>query len=126
MLTAFYDEEVVSVGEDTLRLAIDFRAIDLIEHQCGEDGAIAPMPDVVEMLFADQPPRGLLGKVLWSLLRRHHSDISLDVAVGLMFTQHGAGLVIAIRSLIVRAMNFGDVEAKDENPPPRRGASATS
>jgi hypothetical protein len=125
-MLAFYDEELISIGEDTLTLAIDFRALDLAEHLIGDAGTITPVTEIVAMLFADHPPRSVLGKLLWALLRRHHETISLDMAAGLMLGGHAGHLTVAMRSLLVRAMNFGDVKAKDENPRKRRGASAIS
>jgi hypothetical protein len=127
MLTAFYDEEIISVGEDTLTLAIDFRAIDFIEHIAGESGTITPMPNVVAMLFADPPPLSLAGKVLRGLLLRHHEDVSLDQCAGLMFGEHGNRVARAMFGLITRAMNLETPkEEKGKNPPKRRGASKTS
>jgi hypothetical protein len=126
MLTAFYDEEIVSVGDVTLRLAIDFRAIDVIEHIAGEDGTITPMPNVVAMLHMDPPPLSVCGKVLWALLRRHHEEMSLDETAGVMFSEHANRVGMAMYGLIVRAMNLGEPKAKDKNPRKRRGASATS
>lgn len=127
MLTAFYDEEVISVGDDTLTLAIDFRVIDVIEHLVGEAGSITPMPEVTAMLFADPPPLSVCGKVLWALLRRHHDDVSLDQCAGLMFGEHGNRVALAMYGLIMRAMNLeAPKEEKGKNPPKRRGASKTS
>lgn len=126
MLTAFYDEEALSVGDHSLRLAIDFRAIDVIEHLAGEAGSITPMPEVVALLFADPPPLSIAGKVLWGLLRRHHEDITLDQAAGLMFSEHGDRVAMAMLSLLLRAMNLEEKKEPAKNPPKRRGASKTS
>lgn len=125
-LTAFYDEELVEAGEDKLTLAIDFRALDTIEHIVGEDGGITPMPIVVSMLFGNPPPLSVSGKVLWALLRRHHPDATLDEAAGLMFGEHGGKVAEAMLPLLLRSMNLGETKAKDKNPPKRRGASKTS
>lgn len=127
-LSAFYDEEIVEAGEDRLTLAIDFRAIDTIEHITGEEGQITPMPTVVAMMFASPPPLSVSGKVVWALLRRHHPEATLDEAAGLMFGEHGGKVGQATLTLLLRAMNLGEPEkkAKDENPPKRRGASKTS
>lgn len=125
-LAAFCDEELVEAGQDKVRLAIDFRAIDIIEHIIGDEGQITSMPLVVSMLFADPPPLSVSGKVLWALLRRHHDQVTLDEAAGLMFGPHGGKVAEAMLTLLLRAMNLGDAKAKDENPPKRRGASETS
>lgn len=126
MLTAFYDEELIQVGDDTLRLAIDFRAIDVIEHLAGESSTITPMPEVIAMLYADPLPLSVAGKVLWALLRRHHETVTLDEAAGLMFHEQANRVGLAMLSLINRAMNLDQPKAKDKNPRKRRGASATS
>lgn len=125
-LTAFYDEELVEAGADKIRLAIDFRAIDTIEHIVGDGGQITSMPLVVSMLFADPIPLSVSGKVLWALLRRHHEQVTLDEAAGLMFGPHGGKVGQAMLTLLLRAMNLGEVEAKDENPPVPLGQSELS
>lgn len=126
MLTAFYDEEVISVGEDTLTLAIDFRAIDIMEHLAGENG-ITPMTEIVAMLFSDPPPLSVCGKVLYALTRRHHDGLSLDVCAGLMFSEHGNRVAMAMYGLIMRAMNLGEPKKeKGKNPRKPRGASKPS
>jgi len=123
-LVAFYDEEPLEACGEKLTLAIDFSTIDVIEHIAGEQGGIVQFPNVVAMLYADPPPLSVSGKVLWALLRRHHEDVSLDQAAGLMFSEHGNRVAQAMLTLINRAMNLG--KAKDKNPPRRRGASKTS
>ena len=122
-LTAFYDEEFVEAGEDKLRLAIDFRAIDIIEGLVEE-----PMPTVLVRLFTPPAPIALSGKVLWALLQRHHEGVTLDEACGLMFhKEHGPRTGHAIDKLLSRAFNLVDEpKAKAKNPPKRRGASKTS
>ena len=127
-LTAFYDEEVVEAGDTKLTLAIDFRAIDIIEGLAGGPGEIVPMPTVLAWLFTPPASIGLSGKVLWALLRRHHDDVSLDQAAGLMFhKEHGPKVGQAIDRLLSRAFNLVDeTKAKDKNPPKRRGASKGS
>lgn len=127
MPAAFYDEEVVQVGDETFTMAIDFRSIDIIEHLVGESGTITPMPEVVAMLYSDPIPLSVGGKVLWALLRRHHETLTLDEAAGLMFCKDANRVAQAMLTLINRAMNLGpSKKAKDENPRKRRGASAIS
>lgn len=126
MLTAFYDEEVIRIGDDRLTLAIDFRAIDIIEHLVGENGSITPMTEVLAMLATDPPPVSVLGKVFYALLQRRHETVTLDAAAGLLFGKYRDHVETAIYGLLMRAMNLGDQKAKDKNPRKRRGASAPS
>lgn len=130
MLTAFYDEEVVQLGDDdTLRLAIDFRAIDLMEHIVGDSDAITPATVIVEhMLFTAPIPVSILCKVLYALLRRHHEEINLDVAMGVMGGEHSRRVALAMQTLLRRAFNYGEPakEEKGKNPPKPRGTSKPS
>ena len=128
MLTAFYDEEVAQLGDHTLRLAIDFRAIDLMEHIVGDTDAITPATVIVEyMLFSAPVPVSISCKVLYALLRRHHEEITLDVAMGVIAGEHSSVVALAMQSLLRRSFNFGEpVKAKAKNPPKRRGASKPS
>lgn len=129
MLTAFHDEELVEAGEDKLTLAIDFRAIDVIEGLAGGEGQIVPMPVVLDWLFTPPAPISLSGKVLYALLLRHHQDVTLDQAAGLMFhKEHGPKVGKAMDTLLLRAFNLlvDEPKAKDKNPRKRRGASKTS
>lgn len=119
-LKAFCDEELVEAGDDKLRLALDFRAIDIIEGLADE-----PMPTVIVRLMESPPSIALSGKVLWALLRRHHEEVTLDETAGLMFSEHGNRVGLAMSNLIQRAFNFGEA-APDENPPKRRGRSKAS
>jgi len=125
-LTPFYDEQQVEASGDKLILAVDFRAIDCIEHLAGGEGRIMPMPEVITQLFASPPSFSLSGKVLWALLRRHHEAITLDEAAGQMFGCDGGRIGAAMGELLLRAMNLGEAEGKDKNPPKPRGASKTS
>jgi hypothetical protein len=129
MLTAFYDEEVVQLGDDTLRLAVDFRAIDLMEHIVGDSDAITPATLIVEHVLTSIPcPVSILCKVLYALLRRHHEGISLDVCLGVMASEHSVAASFAMQTLLRRAFNFGEPErqAKGKNPRKPRGASKPS
>lgn len=128
MLTAFYDEEVVQLGEDTLRLAVDFRAIDLMEHIVGDTDAITPATLIVSHVLNSVPcPVSILCKVLYAMLRRHHEDISMDVCLGVIGGEHSVAASYAMQTLLRRAFNFGEPEkAKDENPPQPRGTSKPS
>jgi hypothetical protein len=126
-LASFYDEEIVQVGDVTLRLAIDFSIIRIIEATAISD-RVTPMPEVVAMLFADPPALSILGVVFYALLRRHHDDISMDQAAGVMFGEHAQRVGMAMYQLIVRSMNLTDTskKAKDKNPRKPRGASKPS
>lgn len=130
MLTAFYDEEVVQLGDDdTLRLAIDFRAIDLMEHIVGDSDAITPSTLIVDHVLHSNPcPVSILCKVLYALLRRHHEDLSMDVCLGVMASKHSVAASFAMQNLLRRAFNYGEPakEEKGKNPPKPRGASKPS
>ena len=116
-MRAFHNEIEVEVEGETLCLVLNFRAIDVIESVTGEK-----MTDIIPQLIA--PPMALAGKVLWGLLREKHEGISLDEAAGAGFGPEGHKLGFAMVELFTRAFNLG--EAKDENPPKRRGASKAS
>lgn len=128
MLSPFYDEELIDVGGNKVRLAIDFRAIDVMEHLVGESGSTVPATAVVEaVLFSDPVPISIAGKVLYALLRRHHEEATLDEAAGLMFGPDGNRVALAMRSLLERAFNLGSPpKAKGKNPRKPRGASKPS
>lgn len=126
-IVAFYDEEPLEACGESLTLAIDFKTIDVVEHIAGRDGQIIQFPVVVSMLYADPPPLSTSGKLLWALLRRHHEEITMDQAAGLMFSEHGNRVAEAMLKLINRAMNIGEPKKeKDANPTKRRGASKPS
>jgi hypothetical protein len=114
----FYNEEQLTVGDETLTLVLNFRALDCIESLTGET-----MPAILPQLVGD-PPYSLVGKVLWGLLREKHEGVSLDEAAGVAFGDEGAKVGLAIGTLLQRGFNLG--EAKGENPPKRRGRSKIS
>jgi hypothetical protein len=128
MLTAFYDEEVVTLGEDTLRLACDFRAIDLMEHTIGNSDAITPATEIVRyMLGGGEIPISISCKVLYALLQRHHEGVSYDVCMGVIGGEHSTRVALAVQTLLKRSFGYGEaVKAKAKNPRARRGASKTS
>ena len=117
----FYDEELIEVDGEKLTLAIDFRAIDVIEGTVGE-----PMPSVLAQLFSTPAPLSRSGKVLWALLLRHHDEVTVEEAAGLMFTEHANRVGLAMGGLLQRAFNLADPKAKGKNPPKRPGASKPS
>jgi hypothetical protein len=117
----FYEEEQVKLGEQTLLLAINFRALDAIETLSEQR-----MDDILPSVLTGTAKLGLLGKVLWGLLREHHPETTLDNAAGLMFDKATSVSVgLAMSELLRRAFNI-EVEAKGKNPPKRRGASKAS
>jgi hypothetical protein len=127
-LVAFYDEEVVQVGDVTLRLAMDFRAIDLMEHIVGDSDRITPATTIVEaFLFSSPVPVSISCKILYAMLRRHHEDVSLDEAMGAIAGEHSGRIALAMEALLKRSFNVGEPEKeKGENPPKRRGRSRSS
>jgi hypothetical protein len=114
----FYNEEQIQVEGESLCLVLNFRALDCIESLTGEN-----MPAILPQLVSD-PPYALVGKVLWALLREKHEGLTLDDAAGVAFGPDGGRVGLAIGDLLQRGFNLG--EAKDENPPRRRGRSKTS
>jgi hypothetical protein len=67
----------------------------------------------------------LVGKVLWGLLREKHEGVTLDQAAGVGFGPDGAKVGLAMADILSRGFNLGG-EAKEKNPPKRRGASKAS
>lgn len=121
-LKPFYNEESVVVGEDNYRLVLDFRALDAIEGVTGNS-----FNTTLEEITGDAPKLGTIGRVLWGLLREHHSEITLDQAASLMFGDSGLLIGIAVQNLLEAAFNSAPTEkAKGKNPPKARGASAPS
>jgi hypothetical protein len=119
MPKAFYCEQPVTVGDETLRLVLNFRAIDAIEGLTDRS-----FNEVLTELQKIDAKLGLVGKVLWGLLREHHPEVTIDQAASLMFGQTGETVGMAIGKLISAALPRG--EAKGKNPPKRRGASKPS
>jgi hypothetical protein len=122
MFPSFYEEEVVRIdGENSVRLAINFRALSAIEGL-----AETSMDHVLTLVLSGGAPLSLVGKVLWGLMREHHPESTLDDAAGLLFDKNTNTLVgLAMNALLMRAFHI-EPEAKDKNPPKRRGASKAS
>jgi hypothetical protein len=114
----FYHEGQVEVDGETLHLVCNFRAIDCIEALTGLD-----MSSVLADLQG-APTHGLVGKVLWGLLREKHEGTTLDMAAGAAFGPDGPKVGLAMGDIFRRAFNIGE-EAKGANPPKRRGRSKT-
>ncbi len=121
MLTAFYHEAQVQVGDDSLRLVVNMRTIDATEQLVGES-----MPTILGQVLGADPSFALVGKVVWGLLREHHPEVSLDQAAGLMFGEPGKAVGLVIGDLFRRAFHIGEEAEKPANPRKRRGASKPS
>ncbi|KQM88658.1 hypothetical protein ASE67_02645 [Sphingomonas sp. Leaf23] len=126
MLAAFYHEEQLTVGDETLRLVINFAALDAVESLTGR---------AFDRILADftkkdaEPQLSLQGKVVWGLLRQHHPEITLDQVAALLFGPTGARIGAAIAKLMAAAFPAAepaDPKAKGANPRKPRGASNPS
>jgi hypothetical protein len=116
----FYAEQTVVVDGETLRLVINFLAIDATEQLVGLD-----YDTILAELQKEGALTGLTVKVLWGLLRQHHSDLSLDQVATLIRGEAGLTVGLAVRELLAAAFSTEEKE-KDENPPEPRGALSPS
>lgn len=116
-MRTFFHEGQVEVEGEILHLVCNFRTIDVIESITEQK-----MSDILPQLI--DPPHALIGKVLWAMLREKHEGITLDEAAGVAFGPDGAAIGVVLGDILRRAFNLG--EAKDENPPKRRGRSKPS
>lgn len=126
MIPAFYHEEAVQVGEVTLRLVMNFRALDAIEceTQRGFDG-------ILKQLTAPggEPPLSLASRVVWGLLREHHPEIGIDQAATLVNGPSAPAIGVAMGLLFERAWPRAtptDGKAKPAHPRKPRGRSKPS
>lgn len=119
----FHNEAQVTLADGTsLRLVLNFRAIDAIEGVAGK-----PMPAILPEIIAGSAGYALVAKFVWGLLLEHHPDLTMDQVAGLMFGEDGEAVGVAIGDLIRRAFNLGEEpKEKAENPRKRRGASKPS
>ena len=124
-IAAFYHEEQVTVGDETLRLVINFAALDAVESLTGRS-----FDRILGEFTGDgEPGISLQGKVVWGLLRQHHPELSLDQVAGLLFGPTSAKVGAAIAKLMAAAFppaEPADGKAKGANPPEPRGALPTS
>jgi hypothetical protein len=120
-LASFNHEAQIKVGDETLTLRLDFRAITTIEGALQMD-----MPSVVGVIRSGRPPLSVLGQVLWSLLRKHHEDVSLDQAAGIMFADEAAEIGLQLDALLERAFPLDKEDKEPKNPPQQNGRSETS
>lgn len=105
---------------ENLTLVCDFYTIDVVESITGQK-----WDDIIPQL-AD-PPRALGVQVLYGLLRKRHEGLTLDEAAGVSYDKNSIVLWATVGDVIRRACNIADGgEAKDENPPKRRGRSKVS
>jgi hypothetical protein len=118
-MKAFFNETDVEIADgETLHLVLDFRAIDVIEGLTGQS-----MDQVLPQLVS--PPHNLAAKMLWAMLRERHEGITLNEAMGVVVDRkYGPKVGLVMGELINRAYDLG--EAKDKNPPKRRGRSQSS
>jgi hypothetical protein len=121
MPEAFYHEQAVVVDGETITLAIDFRAIDATESLFGGRG----YDDLLEDIQQPKVPVNVQAKVLWGLLREHHSDLSMDQILTLVIGERGVIVGLGMSELYKRAFPTAE-KAKGENPPKPRGASKIS
>lgn len=118
-LVAFGDEQQVQVGEETLTLRLDFRAITIMEGSLQSD-----MPTIVANFRSGRPQLSVLGQMLWAILREHHPEVTLDQAAGLMFSDEAAKIGFALDALLERSFPLADYKPGDKKPknaPRRRG-----
>lgn len=120
-LVAFGEEEQVTVGDDTLTLRLDFRAITVMEGALQSD-----MPSIVANFRSGRPQLSVLGQLLWAITREHHADITIHQAAGLMFHKDADKIGFALDALLERAFPLVTEDRKKPNPPKRNGRSKTS
>lgn len=119
----FHNEAQVPLRDGTsLRLVLNFRAIDAIEGVVGK-----PMPAILPDLITGAASYSVVAKFVWGLLLEHHPELTMDQVAGLMFGEDGEAVGVVIGDLIRRAFNIGEEpKEKGANPPKRRGASKPS
>jgi hypothetical protein len=115
----FFHEGRVEVDGETLHLALDFHAIDVIEGVTGES-----MADILPQMI--DAKHSLAIKVLYGMLCGHHEGITMDQVTAYFYSKDDKKLGLAMADVISRAYPrvFGTAKAK--NPPKRRGASSNT
>ncbi|MEG3177052.1 hypothetical protein U1872_12490 [Sphingomonas sp. RB3P16] len=126
MLHAFYHEEAVKVGDEVLRLTLDFRALDAIESHTNR-----AFDEILHQLTARRavPPNSLVARVVWGLLRTHHPEVDIDQAMGVVNGPSAGAVGIAMGTLFEKGFpraKPGDAKAKPAHPRKPRGASKPS
>lgn len=123
MVQPYYNEQAVTVGDETFRLVINFKTIDATESLLG--GRSYDM--ILGEMLTGRPSVGTQARVVWGLLREHHPEITLEQASALARGEAGERVGIAIAQLLNAAFPLADEpKAKGKNPPQRRGASKLS
>lgn len=122
MVKAFYNEQVVSIDGEDLRLVLNFATIDAAES------LLAPLTfeNVVGQMLDGTAPTSTQARVVWALLREHHPDLTIDQASSLVIGPSSEAVGVAIGKLILAAFPITEGKAKSANPPKPRGASKTS
>jgi hypothetical protein len=116
----FYHEQTVVVDDETFKLVINFRAIDATEQLVGRG-----YDEILADIQKDDVLVSLNGKVLWGLLREHHSELTLDQILTLCKGEPGLTMGLAMSQLLQAAFPLTE-KAKGENPPKPRGVSKAS
>lgn len=122
MPEAFHNEQSVVVDGETFRLVINFKAIDATEQLLKPQG-YSGYDQILAAIQKPNAPVGLMGKVLWGLLREHHPDMPFDEILTLLFDKNGLTVGLALSQLLAAA--FPEKE-KGKNPRQPRGASKPS
>jgi hypothetical protein len=101
-MRAFYAEgQLLSKTGDKFHLVCDFFTIDVVEQVTGET-----WDEVIAQLGDDKPPRALLIKVLYGLLRKRHEEITLDEAAAVFMDCDRLVFGATIGTLISQASNW--------------------
>jgi hypothetical protein len=118
----FYNEQEIPVGDEVLRLVIDFRMIDLLEGLLGRK-----MDELIREVCDPEPPHALTVKFVWAMLRRHHSEVTLDQVATLMYGDNRDVISFAAGALVKRAFNLfeGSKEGEQSSRPPKRSSGAS-
>lgn len=125
-LLGFRHEEAVAVGEDRLRLVLNFRALESIESETQRD-----FDTILRQLTTagTTPPTSLVCRVVWGLLREHHPEIDIDQTLALINGPAAVQIGEAMGKLFETAFPRArpdDGKAKPANPRKPRGASKPS
>lgn len=116
----FYNEQSVVIDGETIRLVIDFRAIDATEQllEMGYDL-------ILEEIQKSGSPLGFQAKVLWGLLREHHPEMTFDEIMPMLLGENAVTVGLALTALFEAAFPVAEKE-RGQNPPKPRGASKPS
>lgn len=123
-LVSFGYEEQVTVGDETLTLCLNFRAITVAEGLLD-----LPFPVISAHARGQHRQLRVVGQLVWALLREHHSEVTLDQAAALFLSSGpkvAAQVGFALDSLLERAFPLVTEDRKRANPPKQHGRSKTS